>query len=80
MMLAISGILFVGTALWMRTRAPQIAVDAVLALAGVGVGVGGLLFLTDVTWGSWVVAPAVLAIAAVVHVRALFAGTGPLRT
>ena len=72
--------LFVGTALWVRTRAPRAVVDGLLALAGVGVGIGGLLFLSDVTWGSWVAAPAFLAVAGIVHVRALFAGTGPLRT
>jgi hypothetical protein len=75
-----SGLLFLGTALWARTRAPRIVVDGLLALAGAGVGTGGLLFLSDVNWGSWVAAPAFLAVAAIVHVRALFAGTGPLRT
>jgi hypothetical protein len=78
--LMVSGILFLGTALWVRTRAPRVVVDALLVVAGVGVGIGGLLFLTDVTWASWVAAPAVLAVSAVVHERALFAGTGPFRT
>ena len=51
-----------------------------IALGGAGIGVGGLLFLRDVGPGSWVVAPALLAVAAVAHVRFLFAGEGPFRT
>jgi len=64
----------------LRTRVPPRVVDAVLALGGAGIGVGGLLFLTDVEPASWIVAPAMLAIAAVAHVRFLFAGEGPFRT
>lgn len=64
----------------LRTRLRPRVVDALLALGGAGTGVGGLLFLTDVEPASWVVAPALLAIAAVAHVRALFAGEGPFRT
>jgi len=64
----------------LRTRVPPRVVDAVLALGGAGIGVGGLLFLTDVEPASWIVAPAMLAIAAVAHVRLLFAGEGPFRT
>jgi hypothetical protein len=72
--------LFVATALWLRTRAPALLVDGLLAMAGVGVAVGGLLELSDVGIGSWIVAPAFLGIGAVVHVRALFTGSGPFRT
>ena len=64
----------------LRTRLRPAVVDAMLALGGAGIGVGGLLFLRDVEAGSWVVAPALLAIAAVAHVRFLFAGEGPFRT
>jgi hypothetical protein len=64
----------------LRTRLRPALVDALLALGGAGIGVGGLLFLRDVEPGSWVVAPALLAIAAVAHVRFLFAGEGPFRT
>ena len=64
----------------LRTRLHPRVVDAMLAIGGAGIGVGGLLFLRDVEPGSWVVAPALLAIAAVAHVRFLFAGEGPFRT
>jgi hypothetical protein len=64
----------------LRTRLRPALVDAMLALGGAGIGEGGLLFVRDVEPGSWVVAPGLLAIAAVAHVRFLFAGEGPFRT
>jgi hypothetical protein len=64
----------------LRTRLRPIVVDVLVGLAGAGVGVGGLLFLDEVGVASWIVASAFLAIAAIVHVRALFAGAGPFRT
>jgi hypothetical protein len=54
--------------------------DVLLAVGGAGIGVGGLLLLSDVELASWVVAPILLAIAAIAHVRVLFAGQGPFRT
>ncbi len=72
--------LFAASALWIRMHAPAWVVDALLAASGVGVAIGGLLLLSDVSVASWVVAPLFLAVASVVHVRALFAGSGPLRT
>ena len=51
-----------------------------MALAGAGIGVGGLLLLDDVGTASWIAAPAVLAVVAPLHVRALFARGGPFRT
>ncbi len=51
-----------------------------MALAGAGLGIGGLLLLDDVGTASWIAAPLVLAIVAPLHVRALFAGDGPFRT
>jgi hypothetical protein len=67
-------------ALPLRTRLPQRVLDALVALGGAGVGVGGLLLLNDVEAASWVVAPVLLAVAAVAHVRFLWAGEGPFRT
>jgi hypothetical protein len=64
----------------LRTRLHPRAVDALLALGGAGIGIGGLLFQDDVGVASWIVAPAFLAIGAIAHVRALFAGAGPFRT
>jgi hypothetical protein len=78
--LVASSVLFVLTAFPLRTRLPAPAVDTLLAISGAGVGVGGLLFLDDVGVASWIFAPVVLAIGAIAHVRALFAGAGPFRT
>jgi hypothetical protein len=64
----------------LRTRLPPIVVDVLVGLAGAGIGMGGLLFLDEVGVASWIVAPVFLALAAIVHVRALFAGAGPFRT
>ena len=64
----------------LRARLHPRVVDAMLAIGGAGIGVGGLLFLRDVEPSSWVVTPALLAIATVAHVRFLFAGEGPFRT
>jgi hypothetical protein len=64
----------------LRTRLPKPAIDVLMALSGAGIGAGGLMTLDGVGAGSWIVAPAILAIVAPLHVRALFAGEGPLRT
>jgi hypothetical protein len=68
------------TAFPLRTRLPHPVLDVLLAVGGAGIGVGGLLLLSDVELASWVVAPILLAMAAVAHVRVLFAGQGPFRT
>jgi hypothetical protein len=64
----------------LRARLPRPAVDALMALAGAGIGAGGLLMVDEVGMASWIVAPAVLALVAPLHVRALFAREGPFRT
>jgi hypothetical protein len=64
----------------LRTRLPQPATDLLMALAGAGIGIGGLMTLDGVGTASWIVAPAILAVIAPLHVRALFAGEGPFRT
>ncbi len=78
--IAAGSVLIVVTAGRLRSRLPRPAIDGLLALAGAGIGVGGLLMLDDVGTASWVVAPAVLALVAPMHVRALFAREGPFRT
>ena len=65
---------------WLRTRLPRIATDALMALAGALIGVGGLLMLDDVNTASWIAAPLALAVIAPLNVRALFARGGPFRT
>lgn len=64
----------------LRAWLPRPAIDGMMALAGAGIGVGGLLILDDVGTASWIAAPAVLALIAPLHVRALFGREGPFRT
>jgi hypothetical protein len=64
----------------LRERLPGYWVDALMALAGAGIGAGGLLMFDAVGAGSWIAAPALVALIALLHVRALFAGEGPFRT
>ncbi|MEO8424308.1 MAG: hypothetical protein ABI595_10440 [Actinomycetota bacterium] len=78
--IAVASVLAVATGLRLRTLLPVPAIDAMMALAGAGLGVGGLMTLDDVGAASWIVAPAVLAAIALLHVRALFAREGPFRT
>ena len=56
-------VIVVGSALallvggWLRTTLPQVAVDALMALAGALIAVGGLLMLDDVNTASWIAGP-----------------------
>lgn len=79
--LVLTGASLVGiaVALPLRSRLPLGLRDGLLAAAGAGLGVGGLLLQTGVELGSWIVAPLLLAIVAPLHVRALFARGGPYR-
>ena len=74
-----ASILGVAVALPLRPRLDPRVRDALMALAGAGLGVSGLLLQSDVEPGSWVVAPVLLAIVAPLQVRALFARGGPYR-
>ena len=78
--LVLASALALVTAGWLRARLPRQAIDATMALAGAGIGVGGLLFQHDVGLSSWIVGPLLLAVIALLHVRALFGGEGPFRT
>ncbi len=76
----VASVLAVVTGGWLRTRLPQPAIDLLMAVAGAGIGVGGLMTLDDVGPASWIVAPTILALIALLQVRALFAREGPFRT
>jgi hypothetical protein len=78
--IAASTTILLVTALVFRTRLGPRVVDAVLAATGAGLGIGGLFVVGDAGLGSWIVGPPALAVFTVVHVRALFAGSGPFRT
>jgi hypothetical protein len=65
---------------WLRRTFPPAAVDALMALAGALIAVGGLLMLDDVNAASWIAGPVMLAVIAPLNVRALFARGGPFRT
>jgi hypothetical protein len=75
-----SSVLAVVTGGPLRASLPRTAIDGLMALAGAGLGVGGLMTLDDVGTASWIAAPLVLAAIAPLHVRALFANGGPFRT
>lgn len=70
----------VSVATLLRQRLGAKVLDALAATAGILVAVGGLLVVGDAGLWSWVVAPVVLAAAAVAQRRALFAPGGPFRT
>jgi hypothetical protein len=78
--IAVSGVVAIIVGGPLRRALPRPAVDALMALAGAGLGIGGLLTLDDVGSASWIAAPFALAIVGPLHVRALFAGDGPFRT
>jgi hypothetical protein len=64
----------------LRRRLPGPVIDVLIAACGAGMGLGALRFQADVSQTAWILTPIVGAAAAVWHVRALFGGTGPLRT
>ena len=75
-----STLVLVAAAVKVRPHVRAPVADGLVALSAAGVAVGGLMLLDEVANSSWITAPAVLAVAAVLHVRALFAGSGPFRT
>jgi len=68
------------TVRWSLPRAPRSATDLLLAGFGAVLGIGGLLLQSDVGLVAWLLTPIAIATIAVLHVRVLFAGSGPLRT
>ncbi len=77
--LAVTAVTFAVVVLVVRPRAPRGVSDALVALCGAALGAGGLWVQQGVGAAVWIVTVPVTAVLAVVHVRALFAGSGPLR-
>lgn len=74
-----SSLVLVVSAFGARGRPRRAIHDLPVAVAGAGIGLGALLFQRDVSAAGWIVTPALTAGLAVLHVRALFRGGGPLR-
>ena len=76
-----SSLALVAVAVWLvRPRASTVAFVAILAIAGVGLGLGALCFQHDVGVLAWVLTPLVMAVLTIAHTTAMVAGDGPLRT
>jgi hypothetical protein len=75
--IALSAALALVTAFVLRTRPPAGLVVALLAVAGAGVGWGGMLLQPDPSTVEFVLAVAVLAILFPAHVRIVLGRFGP---
>jgi hypothetical protein len=69
----------VGTALLLRRRLAAPAVVAVLALAGAGIGWGGMLIQPDPSIGEFIAAVVMLGVLVPAHVRIVLGPFGPAR-
>jgi hypothetical protein len=69
--------LAVGSALFLRTRAPSWLVLSLLAAAGAGMGWGGMLLRPDPSAGEFVAAVIALAVLVPAHVRFVIGPFGP---
>ncbi len=78
--IVVAATLLVATAGWVRPRIAPARTDVLLALEGAALGLGGLLVQHGVGTAAWILTPLAIALVAVLHVRVLFAGSGPLRT
>lgn len=79
-MLTASTALLLVTTFALRERISIVASTTLWAVAGLGLGVGGVLMIEDPEPSAWLVAPLMLSVGAAAHMRALWAGEGPLRT
>jgi hypothetical protein len=77
--LVTSGALVVVTAVvWARTRGRW--GDVLVAAGGLGLAVGALLLMDDAAPSAWAIAPPVVAVLTLLHVRLMVAPGGPMRT
>ncbi|MGH2676679.1 MAG: hypothetical protein ACRDH1_14850 [Actinomycetota bacterium] len=65
------------TAFFLRTRAPAWVVAELLALAGVGIGAGGMLYQPGPSIGEFAAAVVALAILVPLHARIVLGPFGP---
>lgn len=76
---AVAATVALAAAFALRTRAPALAVVAVLSLAGAAIGCGGMLLQPDPSIGERIVAVAGLAFLVPAHVRIVLGPFGPQR-
>jgi len=77
--LVVAGVAFVAVVIVVRPRAPAAVTDVAVAICGAALGAGALGVQHGVAPVEWAVTVPVAALLGVFHVRALFAGAGPLR-
>jgi hypothetical protein len=78
--MVLASLALLATVRWSLPSAPRRVSDVLLAVFGAVLGVGGLLVQSEVGLAAWILTPIAVATIAVLHVRVLFAGSGPLRT
>jgi hypothetical protein len=77
--LVTSGALVVTTgSAW--ARIPGRLGDVLVLVGGIGLAVGALLLMDDVAPSAWAIAPPVVAVLTLLHVRLMVAPGGPMRT
>jgi len=54
--------------------------DALVVAGGLGLAVGALLLMDDAAPSAWAIAPPVVAVLTLLHVRLMVAPGGPMRT
>jgi hypothetical protein len=64
---------------WGPRRGRRWIDDLPVAIGGIGLGLGALMFQPDASPAAWWLTPPLVGGLAVAHVRAMFAGDGPLR-
>ena len=76
---AAAGAVGLMTAFLLRQRLPSIAVTAILAAVGAGLGWGGMLLQDDPSPGEFIAAVVLLAVLVPAHVRIVLGPFGPRR-
>lgn len=76
---AVSAVIAVTTAFFLRPRLGSVPSVAILALAGAGIGYGAMLLQPDPSTGELAAAVALLAVLIPAHVRIVLGPFGPRR-